>query len=236
MNFKNPFYKTETDGLFYLAPIPFWVKTFDDEDLHTYLYDYGYNNLTEAQKLMGQELPLQYDEDRQKNFNTQPNNFWVEPTEKIPIGSRFYSPPNNFLDIGDDSIKLLKKRILDESNLFVKNVIGDVDKTPTISESWIQYYNPTAGRGHNQHNHCRWSPDEETQISLSGGYYLSDGDPVKDHPYSGVFSFHIRGSNYFIRPKRGMLMLWPNDIVHSVYPFYGKYHRCVINFNIQYDK
>ena len=23
----------------------------------------------------------------------------------------------------------------------------------------------------------------------SGGYYLSDGEPIKDHPYSGVFAF-----------------------------------------------
>lgn len=68
---------------------------------------------------------------------------------------------------------------------------------------------------------------------FSGGYYLSDGDPIKDHPYSGVFSFHIRGMKYYIRPKKGMLIIWPYDIVHSVEPFYGKKHRAVINFNIQ---
>ena len=66
-----------------------------------------------------------------------------------------------------------------------------------------------------------------------GGYYLSDGEPIKDHPYSGVFAFHIRGMKYYIRPKKGMLMIWPYDIVHSVEPFYGKSYRSVINFNIQ---
>jgi hypothetical protein len=30
-----------------------------------------------------------------------------------------------------------------------------------------------------------------------------------------------------------MLVMWPSDIVHSVKPFYGKTHRCVINFNIE---
>jgi hypothetical protein len=234
MNFKYPFYKTETDNLFYLAPIPLWIKVFDDDDLHTYLYEYGYNNMTESQKLMGQELPFRYDVDRQLNFDMQHESYWVESSEKIPIGSRYFTPPNDFLNINDNNIKYLKDRILNESNLFVKSVMGSVNQNSTIPESWIQYYNPTAGRGHNKHNHCRWSPEEETQISLSGGYYLSDGNPIKDHPYSGVFSFHLRGSNYFIRPKRGMLMLWPNDVVHSVYPFYGKSHRCVINFNIQY--
>ena len=39
--------------------------------------------------------------------------------------------------------------------------------------------------------------------------------------------------SYFIRPKKGMLIIWPYDIVHSVKPFYGETHRCVINFNIQ---
>jgi hypothetical protein len=70
-------------------------------------------------------------------------------------------------------------------------------------------------------------------MMFSGGYYLSDGKPIKDHPYSGVFAFHIRGMKYYIRPKKGMLIIWPYDIVHSVEPFYGEEHRCVINFNIQ---
>ena len=78
-----------------------------------------------------------------------------------------------------------------------------------------------------------WQPSEEPQVGYSGGYYLSDGEPIKDHPYSGAFCFHLRGMSYFVRPKQGMLMMWPNDIVHSVKPFYGKKHRCVINFNIQ---
>jgi hypothetical protein len=36
------------------------------------------------------------------------------------------------------------------------------NRKPDITESWIQYYNPTEGRGHNAHNHCRWQPNEET--------------------------------------------------------------------------
>jgi len=67
----------------------------------------------------------------------------------------------------------------------------------------------------------------------SGGYYLDDGDPLKDHPYSGAFAFHIGGKKHYIRPREGMLLIWPHDIIHSVEPFYGSRHRAVINFNIQ---
>ena len=97
----------------------------------------------------------------------------------------------------------------------------------------MQYYEPGQGRGHNAHNHCRWYDSETKKIQFSGGYYLSDGEPLKDHPYSGVFAFHIREMKYYIRPQRGLLLIWPSDIIHSVSPFYGKTHRAVINFNIE---
>ena len=45
--------------------------------------------------------------------------------------------------------------------------------------------------------------------------------------------YDLRGSKHFIRPKAGMLLIWPHDIVHSVEPFYGMTERAVINFNIQ---
>jgi hypothetical protein len=158
---------------------------------------------------------------------------WVEPTEHNPIGSRFWTPPNDFLNIDEECVKKIKKRV-ELGYMEMLDKLGfEHNRKPMITESWMQYYNPTEGRGHNAHNHCRWQPNEETTLNFSGGYYLSDGDPVDDHPYSGVFTFHVRGMSYFIRPKKGMLIIWPYDIVHSVKPFYGKTHRCVINFNIQ---
>ena len=75
--------------------------------------------------------------------------------------------------------------------------------------------------------------NEEKPLMFSGGYYLSDGNPIKDHPYSGTFAFHIRGERHYIRPKAGMLMMWPHDLLHSVAPFYGETYRTVINFNIE---
>lgn len=235
MYFQDPLMPTKNENVFQLAPIPVYIKYFDDNELHDEVYKMGFQSLTEDQKLMGQELPGQYDYERQSNYqvNYPRRESWVEPTEFNPIGSRFSVPPNEFLNFGNDKVKTIKERVRSSYTYFLDSLGFKHNNNPIITESWIQYFDPTSGRGHNQHNHCRWSHDEQTDLNFVGGYYLSDGDPIADHPYSGVFTFHIRGFSYFIRPKKGMLMIWPYDIVHSVKPFYGKTHRCVINFNIQ---
>lgn len=235
MNFKEPLLATEEENLFHLAPIPVFKKVFSNAELHDRVYEFGLNNLSAAQKLMGQELPEQYDTNRQSTFQPWQDvkEQWTENTEFNPIGSRFSVPPNNFLDIDNDDIKIIRNRIVESFFNLLDMIEIKHNKEAIITESWIQYYDPYSGRGHNQHNHCRWHSSEEPAVGFSGGYYLSNGEPLKDHPYSGVFCFHIRGMTHFIRPQKGMLMLWPNDIVHSVKPFYGKTHRCVINFNIQ---
>ena len=81
------------------------------------------------------------------------------------------------------------------------------------------------------HNHERYGPPYP-QHRWSGAYYIADGTPDETMPYSGMFSFRVRGTNYFVRPRPGLLMLWPADILHEVHPFYGAERRVVINFNI----
>jgi hypothetical protein len=235
MYFQDPIKETSHSNVFQLAPIPLYIKYFEDHDLHDEVYKFGFDNLSDAQKLMGQELPDQYDKERQEHYtvNYPRRDMWVEPTEFNPIGSRFSVPPNDFINSQNPGVQTIRGRINDAYTDFIDYLGFNNNHNPIITESWIQYYDPTSGRGHNQHNHCRWSHEEETSLNFVGGYYLSDGDPIADHPYSGVFTFHIRGFSYFVRPKKGMLILWPYDIVHSVKPFYGKTHRCVINFNVQ---
>jgi hypothetical protein len=236
MYFKKPIIESGIDDIKFLAPIPIYQHQFDEDDFHKKVYDFGYDKLTDAQKLMGQELPGRFDTERQDNFQVwyDREDEWVEENEFQPIGSRFWTPPNDFLNIDDNvDVKIIKDRI-ENGYLYLLESIGyKHNSTPLITESWMQYYDPYSGRGHNAHNHCRWSPEEAKPMMFSGGYYLSDGLPIKDHPYSGVFAFHIRGMKYYIRPKKGMLIIWPYDIVHSVEPFYGSENRCVINFNIQ---
>ena len=223
------FHPTSNKDIFHLAPIPIYKRVYENDIVTNRAYNFGLSILDAEQRKMGQELPGQYDNERQSkyevNYNRQDE--WVENHSLSPIGSRFYVKPNDFLEAENVDVEVIKRRILAG---FIE-LVGF--SKPTITESWLQYYEPTEGRGHNAHNHNRWQHSEERPKMYSGGYYLNDGEPLKDHPYSGTFAFHVRESKYYIRPKTGMLLIWPHDIIHSVAPFYGKEHRAVINFNIQ---
>lgn len=237
MYFKNPLMPTDLWGIYSLAPIPVYKVQFEDHEFHDRLYEMGFTELNQQQRQMGQELPGQYDKERYENYHDWYGNkeAWVEDGLP-PIGSRFSVPPNDFLSIDKPEVKEMRNRII-EGFIHTVKALELVNSTeeinPLITESWAQWYEPHAGRGHNKHNHCRWDPSEAPRIGFSGGYYLSDGEPFPDHTYSGAFVFHVRDFDYYIRPKKGMLIMWPYDIVHSVTPFYGKSHRCVVNFNIQ---
>ena len=237
MHYSKPLHKTQHQDTFYLAPIPIYKRVFNNDVITEKTYNLGLEILNDQQKRMGQELPGQYDNKRQTEYkiNYDRKDEWVESNVLQPIGSRFYVEPNSFLDTDNEYVKIIKRRIIAGFKTLLENMEVKTDSTPNITESWVQYYSPTEGRGHNAHNHNRWYPSEEKPLMFSGGYYLSDGNPIKDHPYSGAFAFHIRGGKYFIRPKAGMLLIWPHDIVHSVEPFYGQSYRSVINFNIQVD-
>lgn len=232
--FDKPLVPTEEEFIFQLAPIPVYKRIYDD-DISDKAHRLGLKILTPTQQQMGQELPDQYDTERQSfyDLNYHRKEEWVENHGFPPIGSRFYTPPNNFLDTEDEVVSIIRNRIIEGFYSLLNSLNKKHNKTARITESWLQYYEPTSGRGHNAHNHCRWFDYERKPLMFSGGYYLSDGEPIKDHPYSGAFAFHIREMKYYIRPKKGMLMIWPYDLVHSVSPFYGKTHRAVINFNIQ---
>ena len=235
MRYDDPLYATGTPHLFHLAPIPLFMRVFDDHALHDEVHAYGLRALDAQQQQMGQELPEQYDAARQATYVPRAplRERWTENTEYNPIGSRYFVPPNDFLSHDHPGVKVLRDRVKDGLFELLDGVGIAHGRGAKITESWVQYYAPHAGRGHQKHNHCRWTPAEEPELGFVGGYYLSDGEPLADHPYSGAFCFHLRGMTHFIRPKKGMLMIWPYDIVHSVKPFYGRLHRCVINFNIQ---
>jgi hypothetical protein len=235
MRYDDPLYATDTPHLYHLAPIPVLMRVFDDHALHDEVYAYGQAKLSETQKRMGQELPERYDVARQASYEPAValRERWTENTELNPIGSRYFVPPNDFLSLDHAGVKVIRERITSGLSELLDGMGVARTGSSRITESWVQYYDPHAGRGHQKHNHCRWSVSEEPEMAFAGGYYLSDGEPLADHPYSGALCFHLRGMSHFLRPKKGMLMIWPYDIVHSVKPFYGKTERCVINFNVQ---
>ena len=228
---NKPFYQTNREDVYFVAPIPILKKEYGNDVITKGAYKFGKELLDSKNKLMGQELPGRYDFERQANYeiNYDRQEEWTESHGLPPIGSRFHVEPNDVLSTDNKDIAVIKRRII---NGF-KQLINNKDCDPVITENWMQYYHPSDGRGHNAHNHNRWQYSEEKPIMYSGGYYLSDGNPLKDHPYSGTFAFHIREERHYIRPKSGMLMIWPHDLVHSVAPFYGESYRTVINFNIE---
>ena len=75
-------------------------RVFDD-NITTSVYNLGNKVLNEQQKRMGQELPGQYDRERQANYgiNYDRQEEWAEEHELQPIGSRFHVEPNDFLKL-----------------------------------------------------------------------------------------------------------------------------------------
>ena len=89
----------------------------------------------------------------QVNYQRKDN--WVDLNEFHPIGSRFYTPPNNFLDLDNQDVKILRKRIDNGYKKLLNYLEIQNNQSPKITESWMQFYDPHSGRGHNTHNHCR---------------------------------------------------------------------------------
>lgn len=156
---------------------------------------------------------------------------WTE-TQVTAVGVWHRVPTNNLLDRPEHVVKRLRA-VVEERFLFALSATGvlepDERVEPTITESWIQFYRN--GDDKVLHNHGRYGPPYPRH-QWSGAYYLDDGAPDPDMPYSGVFSFRVRGENHFVRPRAGLLMIWPADVLHEVHAFYGRQERIVVNFNI----
>ena len=102
MFFPKPLIESKEKNIYHLAPVPVYMEVFDDDVLHEEVYNLGLDFLSPEQKRMGQELPGQYDSERQKWYDVPSDSQeqWVEYDEQIPIGSRYYTPPNDFLKMG----------------------------------------------------------------------------------------------------------------------------------------
>ncbi len=134
------FHPTSKDNIFHLAPIPVFKKVYEDDIITNRVYDFGLQILDAEQRRMGQELPGQYDVDRQVNYviNYDRREEWIEDHELQPIGSRFYVKPNDFLDAENADVDVIKRRV----KAGFKELIGEEG---TVTESWLQYYEPTEG-------------------------------------------------------------------------------------------
>jgi hypothetical protein len=219
-----------TGDLFHFAPVPLVYRELDLPDLE----ELNAALIAEARATYSGPVLEVPDRRHVEDLGQAPefsDDLWSE-TQVTPVGIWHRVPTNNFLDVQAECVKRLRS-IIEERYLFALTATGSVDSTdglePWVSESWIQFYKNSDDKV--LHNHERYGPPYP-EYPWSGAYYLHDGDPDPTMPYAGVFSFHVRRANYFIRPKAGLLMLWPADILHEVHPFYGAKERIVINFNI----
>jgi hypothetical protein len=213
--------------VFHLAPIPVFYKVLDDVDVGALNAEL----IAAARAAMPREV-LEVPDDRHRDTLGQVPDFtaqqWKE-THPAAVGIWHRVPTNAFLELQDTSVAWLKTKVLTE---YVKTLqlLGDYDgRKALLTESWIQFYQ----RGDQKvlHNHERYDAPWYEQL-WAGAYYLSDGSPDPAMKYSGVFSFKVRGASYFIKPRPGLLMMWPADVLHEVHPFYGTSERVVINFNL----
>jgi len=219
-----------TDDLHYFAPVPLVYRDIGLDDLEQLNRD-----LAAIARRRFDEPVLEVPDRRHiRDLGRAPESRdenWSE-RQIAAVGIWHRVPTNNLLDVPEVAVKRLRD-VIEERYLVALSVLGVLEPSeevaPVVTESWIQFYKN--GDDKVLHNHGRYGPPYPRH-QWSGAYYLDDGDPHPDMPYSGVFSFRVRSENYFIRPRAGLLMMWPADILHEVHPFYGSRERIVINFNI----
>lgn len=223
---KTTFHNVE-GNVFHIAPVPIVYKVLDEEEVATMN-----KQLVEIARREYSESVIEVPDERHRESLGKEivfkDDFWREDQEPA-IGIWHGVPTNNFLNLPFAPITQLRKYIEQEYLKVLQTTEGVTDKSPIISESWIQFYKQ--GDRKVLHNHERYCPPY-FDYKWAGSYYIDDGAPDKAMPYSGIFSFRIRNSNYYIKPVPNLLLLFPAEILHEVHTFYGARERVVINFNI----
>ena len=237
--------------LHYIAPVPVWYQVLTSDDLGEDL-----NQFNEKLKQIAQDYyqawQIEVPDEKHLCKSVFPKHMLKEFVEKktfvqptAPAEGKWHSvPTNNFLSIDEPEVKKLKTivvnsylKALEEFHNTMESfpldyTFKDCKKThtPTVDESWIQFYQN--GDYKVLHNHLRYGFDPAFEHIWAGGYYIQDGNPDPYQPYTGKFSFRVRDFNYYIKPEPGLIMLWPGDILHEVHTFYGEEERVCINFNL----
>jgi len=212
-------------NIYHLAPVPIVYKIFEEnKELNKEIIASAKKNFQE--KILEVPDERHVDELGTKRDFTAPT--WKE-TQIPAVGIWHSVATNNILNIQEDPIIQLTDIIKHEFATVIKKTTDLTSVNSYISESWIQFYKN--GDKKVLHNHERYGPPYP-ENRWAGAYYLDDGEPDENMPYSGVFSFRIRQSNHYFKPVQGMLLMFPADILHEVHPFYGQRERIVINFNI----
>jgi hypothetical protein len=232
-------------NLHLINPIPVWKRTITDEEIGQPLSEFN-EKLIEISKDYYHEWAIEVPDER---HTVEKSNFPAEYYEELDKREFFYQAnypavgkwhavqTNNFLNIDEPEIILLKSIIIgDYKKMLIEYFHNEFDgveyynENHQITESWMQFYKN--GDYKVQHNHLRYSEEPDLKNIWAGGYYLKDGEPDIRQPYSGRFGFNARNKTYIVKPTEGMILLFPGDAVHEVFPFYGQSERICCNFNL----
>jgi len=159
-------------------------------------------------------------------------------TVGIFMSQNAYVPYNNILNSKNIYIDEIKSKILEGINellITIYNLEGEYKYE--ILNSWIQKYKD--GNFLSPHNHIsnRDNITGKKSTIFSIAYYIDDGDPDLKQTYSGCISFINNNELIHIRPKTGTLLIWKNDLIHLVNPFYSKSskERFLLSANIRVE-
>ena len=238
----------QNGNLHLLNPIPIWKRIITEDEIGCSIEEFNNKLISIANSNFPKwstEVPDDKHLDKssmgEKYIDQLNNRDIFSHTEKPSIGKWHTVPTNNFLDINVKEVKILKNILLNDYYTALKEFAeldfdtlynkDEINKLfPLMSESWFQFYKN--GDHKVLHNHLRYETSDINKHIWAGGYYINDGNPDKWQPYSGRFEFNIRHNRYFIKPKTGMILMWPGDILHAVHPFYGSKERICINYNL----
>lgn len=205
-----------SENIIDINPVPIFIKTKIND----------YTEINNEFHILAANIP---EEQLYINKNQDPNK-----TSGIFTSQNAYVPYNNILNNDNVYIALLKSHILNGINELVSTLYNyNGEYKYAILNSWIQKYKN--GTFLSPHNHL--SSNKSNNKVFSVAYYIDDGDPDTSQSYSGCISFISNNNLIHVRPKSGTLLIWEDNLIHLVNPFYSNSNkeRFMLSTNISVE-
>jgi hypothetical protein len=205
-----------SENIIDINPVPIFVKTKIND----------YIEINNEFHILAANIP---DEQLYINKNQDPNK-----KSGIFTSQNAYVPYNNILNTDNAYIALLKSHIMKGINELVSTLYNyNGEYKYAILNSWIQKYKN--GTFLSPHNHL--SANKSNNKVFSVAYYIDDGDPDTSQSYSGCISFISNNNLIHLRPKSGTLLIWEDNLIHLVNPFYSNSNkeRFMLSTNISVE-
>jgi len=152
----------------------------------------------------------------------------------ITLGNTSFEDGNLFTKT-NTHIQTLKNLILEECQNYYKLLSGYGERDAIDLEIALEGWYQTLKKGdyHEYHNHSTLTDT----CFISGAYYTDPGEANMGGDFSINLNPQIFQNNesctYKLKVKKGLLVMFPANIYHSVLPYYGDTNRNCIAFNIR---